>query len=87
MGLAGTPAEPPAVVEPDDAEPLPALTLINEATDADAITPIPTVGPGAAKVIFDNRPSGGYPSLDALPKAIFAQPYRCDLTQITSWAG
>ena len=63
----------------------PALALINSATESEQLTPLPTVGKGAAKVIFSQRGENGYPSLDALPAAIFESPYRCDLEQIKAW--
>lgn len=65
----------------------PALTLINSATTVEQLTVLPTVGRGAAKVILDERVEPGYVSLAALPAAIFAKPYRCDLEQIKAWEG
>lgn len=65
----------------------PALKLINSATTVEQLTVLPTVGRGAAKVILDERVEPGYVSLAALPAAIFAKPYRCDLEQIKAWEG
>ena len=78
---------------PTDANPTlvlrvyPALTLINSATTVEQLAVLPTVGRRAAKVILDERVEPGYVSLAALPAAIFAKPYRCDLEQLKAWKG
>ena len=64
-----------------------ALTLINTATSPDDLTPIPTIGKGAAKVILQHRPNEGYESLELLPEAIFEQPYRCSVEAIAEYQG
>jgi len=72
------------VVEPA-VEPIenPVLALINSAQHAYELEPIPTVGKAAAKVILDNRPAGGYDSLDDLD--YLELPSRTSLDEIKSW--
>lgn len=96
LGLSPSPApdqpfpgeQPP---EPDPPEPeleLPrSLTLINEATAARQLTPIPTIGAKAASIIFKNRPEGGYASLQGLPDEIYEPPINASISEVFSWEG
>ena len=68
--------------------PIPALDLINEAETLDALTVLPTIGKGAAKLIFDRRPEGGYSSFDALVEAtpeLLKSPYTTDWETVKGW--
>ena len=87
-GWSNTPVnEAPALIETPTNGGSVALELINMADNPEDLTPIPTVGIGAAKVILDARPEGGYTKLSDLPKELFAQPYRCSYAEIESWIG
>jgi len=58
------------------------LALVNSAEKTYELTPIPTVGHAAAKAIIENRPVGGYASLDDLAEII---PQRTSLEAIKGW--
>lgn len=61
------------------------LDALNEATEAEALTALPTVGPATAKIIFENRPKNGYESIDeaaSLNPAVVERPYRVDWQQL-----
>jgi hypothetical protein len=66
----------------------PALVLINAAAAADEISVLPTIGKGAAKLILEARPEGGYPSLSAIweqcPR-VLARPYSTDPAVVEAW--
>lgn len=75
----------------DEPTPMPlgdaVLALINSASYAYELKPIPTVGESAAQVIIDERPADGYPDLDSLPKEIFNRPFRANLSKVKGWGG
>jgi DNA uptake protein ComE-like DNA-binding protein len=60
------------------------LALINQATKVYELEPIPTVGKAAAAAILENRPEGGYQSLDDLAPIL---PPRTSLEAIKGWGG
>ena len=43
---------------------IPALDLINTATEPDELTPLPTIGKVSAEIILVARPAGGYKRLE-----------------------
>ncbi|MEO1399684.1 MAG: hypothetical protein AAFV72_00330 [Cyanobacteria bacterium J06635_1] len=68
----------------------PALILINEAAEANDLTPLPGVGPAAAGHIFDARPDGGYESLEQLPTLVpqvFEPPFSVSVEVLVAWEG
>lgn len=77
----------PVPPQPPKIQSTAALRLINAAQSPDDLTPLPTVGKGAGKLIFEHRPEDGYESLAALPTAIFEMPYRCSLEDIQQYQG
>lgn len=66
---------------------LPALKIANSADSPDDLTPIPTVGKGAGRVILKQRPDDGYKTVADLPQKIFEAPFNCDADQIAAWEG
>ena len=66
----------------------PALALINAAAAADEISVLPTIGKGAAKLILEARPEGGYLSLAAIweqcPR-VLVRPYSTDPAVVEAW--
>jgi len=60
------------------------LSLINQAQKIYELEPIPTVGKAAAAAILENRPEGGYKSLNDLAPIL---PARSSLDAIKSWGG
>jgi hypothetical protein len=60
------------------------LALINQAEHIYELEPIPTVGKAAAAAILQNRPDGGYTSLDDLAPIL---PRQSKLDEIKSWGG
>lgn len=96
IAIHGYLTEPPAPVEPAPA-PTPAtpasdapalsaeaaiLAFINSAQHLYELEPIPTVGKAAAKAILENRPEGGYTSLDELAPIL---PRQSSLDAIRTW--
>jgi hypothetical protein len=99
LGLTSAPAaaptqssaldEPPDDSDDDDAIPY-ALRLINGVDVVREIQVIPTIGAGAAKRLLENRPPGGYQSLDdcwTLNPELLSPPYRTDPDAIAVWGG
>jgi hypothetical protein len=96
ISIHGYLTEPPAPIDaapaPALAPPAPAapalsaesaiLAFINAAQHLYELEPIPTVGKAAAKAILDNRPEGGYTSLDELAPIL---PRQSSLEAIRSW--
>lgn len=77
-----TPTLTPGLV----AEPLlAALELINTATEPDELTPLPSIGLVSARAIFDNRPTNGYGSLEAV--AALDGLSRVDWDAVEAWEG
>jgi DNA uptake protein ComE-like DNA-binding protein len=84
--------EPPSstapLPEPSPVAVPPALALINAAATADEISVLPTIGKGAAKLILEARPEGGYLSLAAIweqcPR-VLARPYSTDPSVVEAW--
>ncbi len=67
-----------------------ALQTINGAIEAMDITAIPTIGKGAAELIFNNRPEGGYQSFDnlwELNPSVLARPFRTNRETVELWHG
>jgi len=68
----------------------PALALINGSDVVRDISIIPTVGQAAVKVILENRPEGGYTSLDQvweLCPEILAGRIKVDPKAVAAWGG
>ncbi len=90
MALAKAPAKPEMPPE-ESLEPIPAaLTLINGSDVARDVAIIPTIGQGAAKVLIENRPDGGYASLEQaweLSPVLFEGRYKVDPEAVAQWAG
>ena len=90
MALAKAPAKPEMPPE-ESLEPIPAaLTLINGSDVARDVAIIPTIGQGAAKVLIENRPDGGYASLEQaweLNPVLFEGRYKVDPEAVAQWAG
>lgn len=90
LGLTEAPAPTPRMEALAPAGPtIPdALKLINGVDVVRELQVIPTIGAGAAKVILQNRPGGGYSSLaqvwELCPK-IMASPYTTDPEQVAAW--
>ncbi|MGI8933344.1 MAG: hypothetical protein ACR2FS_04645 [Phormidesmis sp.] len=64
------------------------LTRLNEAKDGAALADLPTIGPGAGKVLVANRPENGYRSLEeaiALNKAVCKTPYTLDWEKVLAY--
>jgi hypothetical protein len=82
------PSSPAPLPEPSPVAMPPALALINAAATADEISVLPTIGKGAAKLILEARPEGGYPSLAAIweqcPR-VLARPYSTDPVVVEAW--
>ncbi len=82
-----TPAEVPESPTPEpepEAEPLlPALEIINNATEPDELTPLPTIGLVSARTILDARPTTGYDSLEAV--AALDGLSRVDWDAVEAW--
>jgi hypothetical protein len=95
LGLAAAPTQSSALDEPpddsDDDDAIPyALRLINGVDVVREIQVIPTIGAGAAKRLLENRPPGGYQSLDdcwTLNPELLSPPYRTDPDAIAVWGG
>jgi hypothetical protein len=67
-----------------------ALALINGSDVARDVAIIPTIGQGAAKVLIENRPEGGYASLDEaweLNAVLFDGRYKVDRDVVAQWGG
>jgi hypothetical protein len=102
MGWTETPEPPPTLpsvapaptIDPPqsiatDSTPA-ALTLINGSDVARDVAIIPTIGQGAAKVLIENRPDGGYASLEQaweLSPVLFEGRYKVDPEAVAQWAG
>jgi len=74
--------------QPSDAPTIPALTLLNSASDPKDLTPLPKIGEGAAKKLLANRPESGYESLEQaaeLNPELAKAPFRVDWTAIQGW--
>ena len=84
---------PPAKPAPTPEPPLDipaALALINGSDVARDVAIIPTIGQGAAKVLIENRPDGGYASLDEaweLNPVLFEGRYKIDVAIVAAWGG
>ena len=82
------PSSPAPVPAPSPVAMPPALALINAATAADEISVLPTIGKGAAKLILEARPEGGYLSLAAIweqcPR-VLVRPYSTDPAVVEAW--
>ena len=68
----------------------PALALINGSDVARDVAIIPTIGQGAAKVLIENRPEGGYASLEQaweLNPVLFEGRYKIDTDAVAQWGG
>ncbi|MBD1918862.1 MULTISPECIES: hypothetical protein [Cyanophyceae] len=65
-----------------------ALVVFNSLGTVREVEIVPTIGKGAAKAILENRPDGGYESLqqvwDLNPK-ILKPPYTTDPAAIAAW--
>jgi hypothetical protein len=65
-----------------------ALRLINSVALASELEILPTIGRGAAAIILENRPKGGYVDLEHVwvvnPK-ILKKPYTTDVTLVAQW--
>jgi hypothetical protein len=72
------PVESTALISPESA----VLAFINAAEKTYQLTAIPTVGHAAARSIIENRPEGGYESLDDLEGIL---PQRSSLSAIKAW--
>jgi hypothetical protein len=67
-----------------------ALALVNGSDVARDVAIIPTIGQGAAKVLIENRPEGGYASLeDAWERnpTLFDGRYKVDTVTVAQWGG
>lgn len=95
IALGKVPAESPPPPDPTETSPpptptssLPALELINAATDAKGLTPLPGIGEGAAKRIILHRPEAGYASFEQLQELcpeLAKSPYRVEWAAIAAW--
>jgi len=92
MAMPKAPAKP-VTIEPSE---LPlvdipaALALINGSDLARDVAIIPTIGQGAAKVLIENRPDGGYASLEeawGLNPTLFDGRYKVDTATVAQWGG
>ena len=92
------PKTPPSVAHALDPVPLtvttdsnpPALVLINGSDVARDVAIIPTIGQGAAKVLIENRPDGGYASLEQvweLNPVLFEGRFKVDPEAVAQWGG
>lgn len=86
ISVADSNPQPPAETETGTPA-YPALVLINSAETPEALQPLPRVGDKLAALILKGRPEGGYPSLEALPEAVWVAPYYCKLVQFQKWGG
>ena len=94
MGWSESPVPPPAAATqkpPDSPQGIPpALALINGTDVARDVAIIPTVGQGAAKVLIENRPDGGYASLEdawgANPSLLEGR-FKVDPQAVAEWGG
>jgi DNA uptake protein ComE-like DNA-binding protein len=80
--IAGTTATPST--EPD------ALRLINSVALASELEILPTIGRGAATIILENRPAGGYVDLEhvwVVNPRILKKPYTTDVSLVAQWGG
>jgi hypothetical protein len=93
--MAKAPAKPVPIPSSDPDIPLdpsipPALALINGSDVARDVAIIPTIGQGAAKVLIENRPDGGYASLDEaweLNPVLFEGRFKIDTEAVALWGG
>lgn len=86
IALGKVPAESPP--PPPSETSIPALELINSATDAKSLTPLPGIGEGAAKRILLHRPEAGYASFEQLQELcpeLAKSPYRVEWAAISAW--
>lgn len=60
----------------------PALDLINQASSPDALTPLPSIGVTRAGQILENRPAGGYKSLEQVAQL---NPHGPDWDAVAAW--
>ena len=83
----------PVTIAPIAPEPLKdtsALALINGSNVARDVAIIPTIGQGAAKVLIENRPEGGYASLEEAWErnpTLFDGRYKVDTDTVAQWGG
>ena len=64
------------------------LTLINQATEAGNLIPLPGIGKGAAERLLLHRPESGYESLVQVQEfcpELSKSPYRVDWEAIALW--
>jgi hypothetical protein len=84
-----TPPKPKTTPPTSDGIPA-ALALINGSDVVRDISIIPTVGQAAVKVILENRPEGGYTSLDQvweLCPEILGGRIKVDPEAVAAWGG
>lgn len=84
---APVPASPPAM--PTDGTP-PSLALINGSNVARDVAIIPTIGQGAAKALIENRPDGGYASLEQaweINPGLLEGRFKVDPDTVAGWGG
>jgi hypothetical protein len=84
-----TVVEPVKVTVQPEVVPM-ALQTINGAIEAVDITVIPTIGKGAAELVFNNRPEGGYNSFDnlwELNPSVLTRPFRTNKETVELWLG
>lgn len=65
-----------------------ALRLINGTDLASELEILPTIGRGAASVILENRPEGGYASMEQvwqMNQKILKYPYKTDIAAVEAW--
>jgi hypothetical protein len=66
------------------------LNRLNRANQPSDLEELPTIGKGAAKRLFANRPADGYTSLEqaiALNPELTKSPYRVDWQRLETWEG
>jgi hypothetical protein len=81
-----TPEPLPAIAGPATAPD--ALRLINSVALASELEILPTIGRGAAAIILENRPEGGYVDLEhvwVVNPRILKKPYTTDVTLVAQW--
>lgn len=80
-------ALPSPDVDTPDAAP-DALRLINSVALASELEILPTIGRGAAAIILENRPEGGYVDLEhvwVINPRILKKPYTTDVVLVAQW--
>lgn len=93
--IAKAPAKPAPIPSSEPDLPLEssipaALALINGSDVPRDVAIIPTIGQGAAKVLIENRPDGGYASLEQaweLNPVLFEGRFKIDAEAVAMWGG